>query len=267
MEWMSKLREPFHASEIEWRIQSSGKGANGIWAKVLAYVTNRAIQDRLDDVFGVDGWQNSLVETPSGFICGIGVRVRELATGSEWAWKFDGADKSDIEPYKGGISGAMKRAAVQWGIGRYLYNLDEGWAVITDSGKFSAKTKEGDKFKWNPPELPKWALPGGETAPKNAPEGPQEARGETLPPKPGKDPFHCGETLVKAFYADVKKAGGGQEDMVNVVRALVPEKVSDGKILFSKFTEGEYNTICEAFAEGKNWRALIEPFLDDMPVM
>ena len=42
--------------------------------------------------------------------------------------KWDAAENTQVEAVKGGRSGAMKRAAVQWGIGRYLYNLEEGFA-------------------------------------------------------------------------------------------------------------------------------------------
>ena len=40
----------------------------------------------------------------------------------EWIGKSDGADDSNIEAAKGGLSAALKRAAVQWGIARYLYH-------------------------------------------------------------------------------------------------------------------------------------------------
>ena len=53
----------------------------------------------------------------------------------------------------------MKRAAVQWGLGRYLYDLEEGWAQAHEGGRFSAKTKDGKWFKWDPPTLPEWAVP------------------------------------------------------------------------------------------------------------
>ena len=45
----------------------------------------------------------------------------ELKDG-EWITKSDGADDSNIEGAKGGISDALKRAAVLFGIGRYLYH-------------------------------------------------------------------------------------------------------------------------------------------------
>jgi len=128
--------------------------------KVLAYVTNRAIMDRLDEVAGPGNWKNEFREGPGGgVLCGISIRLA-----GEWITKWDGAENTDIEGVKGGLSGAMKRAAVQWGIGRYLYNLDEGWANIHDGGQFSARSKDGKWFKWDPPMLPDWALPRGYAA-------------------------------------------------------------------------------------------------------
>jgi hypothetical protein len=153
---LSRMKEPFSAEHIEWRIQTSGEKNGRIWAKCLAYVTNRAIMDRLDEVAGPAQWRNEYAPAPcGGVMCGISILVD-----GHWITKWDGAENTDIEGVKGGLSGAMKRAAVQWGIGRYLYDLDEGFADIVDGGTFSAKTKDGKWFKWNPPPLPRWALPG-----------------------------------------------------------------------------------------------------------
>jgi len=80
--------------------------------------------------------------------------------------KWDGADNTDIESVKGGLSDSMKRAAVQWGMGRYLYALDEGWAdcsTTKQSGPewhwMAAKSGKYGAFYWRAPELPQWALP------------------------------------------------------------------------------------------------------------
>ena len=126
MSIQEKLQAPFKADEIEWRVQSSGKNEKGVWALVLAYVSNRAIMDRLDDVFGVGGWQNRFDKAPDGgVICGLSAKI-----GSEWVTKWDGAENTDIESVKGGLSNSMKRSAVQWGIGRYLYKLEVCFAKL-----------------------------------------------------------------------------------------------------------------------------------------
>lgn len=154
---LTLLAEPFVPEDIEWRLAQAGKKKDGtLWAKVLAYVTSRAVQQRFDDVCGPERWQNEFRPAPDGgVLCRIGV----YTDGGVWVWKEDGAENTDIEGVKGGLSGAMKRAAVQWGVGRYLYDLPEGWAVIRDNGAHSGKTKEGDWFRWDPPTLPAWAVP------------------------------------------------------------------------------------------------------------
>lgn len=166
-EWtdaMRALREPFDPREIEWRPQQVGIGRNGRpYIRVLAYITNRAIMYRLDDVFGIGGWQSKFNDIPDGGVeCGIGCSL----DGDHWVWKWDAADKTDIEAIKGGRSSAMKRAAVHWGIARYLYYLESGFGNIREGGSHwqpaGSNPKRGwrwDGFAWDPPELPDFALP------------------------------------------------------------------------------------------------------------
>jgi len=149
------LSEPFPEQDIEWRVQDCGEKNGKIWARVLAYVTNRAIMERLDDVVGIESWKNEYLPGPSGgVVCGISIKI-----GDEWVTKWDGAENSNIEGVKGGLSNSMKRAAVQWGIGRYLYKLEAGFAEISEAGRMSGKLKSGNWFRWDPPFLPEWALP------------------------------------------------------------------------------------------------------------
>ena len=155
---LSKLKDCFEPNDIEWRLQQCGKGSNGkIWGMALAYVTNRAIMNRLDEVCGPENWKNEYKAAPDGgILCGLSIKV-----GDEWVTKWDGAENTDIEAVKGGLSGAMKRAAVQWGIGRYLYKLEESWINSNENGAYRGKTKDGTTFKWDAPTLPAWALPKG----------------------------------------------------------------------------------------------------------
>lgn len=154
------LDNPFEEEEIEWRAARCGKSNNGnYWVMVLAYVTNRAIMNRLDNVCGKGGWRNEYRDIPGGGVeCGLSIKID-----GEWITKWDAADQTQVEATKGGRSGAMKRAAAQWGIGRYLYNLTEGFGAVSANGKHNAKTKQGERFKWDPPPLPEWALPKSET--------------------------------------------------------------------------------------------------------
>lgn len=187
---LAMLAEPFPEKEIEWRVGQAGvTGAGKVWCKVLAYVTNRAIMQRLDDVCGPGAWRNEYRYQPFttadakngeekglAILCGLSVLV-----GDQWVTKWDGAENTDIESVKGGLSNAMKRAAVQWGIGRYLYDLEEGWATIADDGDKKANyVPKNDKksipaFRWYPPKLDAKFLPssgkarGGSQQPTGAP--------------------------------------------------------------------------------------------------
>ena len=52
----AELSKPFAPEDLEWRLQQVEE--NGKWGIAVPYVTNRAIQARLDDVVGPDGWYN-----------------------------------------------------------------------------------------------------------------------------------------------------------------------------------------------------------------
>lgn len=160
---LQDLTKPFDPSDIEWRVGQCGNKNNKPWARVLAYVTNRAIMERLDSVCGPENWQNVYKEAPcGGVLCGISIYIEDRGVGDKWVTKWDGAENTDIESIKGGLSGAMKRAGSQWGIGRYLYKLEDGFAQIVaqgTSGAKYAKPKDGPAFYWLPPHLPYWALP------------------------------------------------------------------------------------------------------------
>jgi hypothetical protein len=117
-----KLSAPFAPEQIHWRAQTLTR--NKEKALALAYLDARDVMDRLDEAVGPGNWQDSYVETVKGrVVCTISLRV-----GEEWVSKSDGAGDTAVEGEKGGVSDAFKRAAVKWGIGRYLYRLNDVWA-------------------------------------------------------------------------------------------------------------------------------------------
>ena len=126
------LTAPFPNGDIEWRVSATNKEKTKGLA--VPYVTNRAIQNRLDDTVGIDGWHNEFKPWKDGKaqLCGISIYFHER---KQWLTKWDGADDSDIESVKGGLSDSMKRAAVEWGIGRYLYGMTQVWVSIEQRGK------------------------------------------------------------------------------------------------------------------------------------
>lgn len=152
---LMKLDAPFADEDLEWRVQTGGVTKAGkVWAIVVPYVTNRAIQERLDAVVGKVSWQNEFLPGPGGgLLCRLSIQV-----GEEWVSKEDGADNTAIEAVKGGLSASMKRAAVQWGIGRYLYGFPKVFADVLPEGKKGDNRDsvlDGNKkkvfFSWNNP--------------------------------------------------------------------------------------------------------------------
>ncbi len=215
-----KLKAPFKPDEIEWRIgvtnQEKTKGL------ALAYVTNRAIQNRLDEVFTPFGWQNQYREWKgTSQICGISAWNDKK---NEWITKWDGADDSQTEAIKGGLSDSMKRAAYQWGIGRYLYNLESVWVDIKQQGKSYVITQT--------PKLPVWALPEGYK--DNSPSGQNE------PNKNGSTGSQNNSSLIsepqaKRFFA----LGKGNNELVKKI--LLAHGYTESK----NVKKSDYEKICK----------------------
>lgn len=136
------LSAPFAPEAVEWRIQ--GKAAPGQRAQLVAYISARDVAERLDEVVTPGGWSfdwqplhvdaQGAVQTARGELTIYGVTKSDVGTGS------------NFEASKGCISDTLKRCAVLWGIGRYLYSLPQVWATLDDKGRISdttlAKLKE-----------------------------------------------------------------------------------------------------------------------------
>jgi hypothetical protein len=141
----TRLATPFHPEDIEWR--AGATNSDKTKALALAYITSRAVMDRLDEVVGPQNWRDEYKPGPDGgVICGLSLRIQD-----EWICKWDGADNTEFEAIKGGLSDAFKRAGYKWGVGRYLYKLENVWVPCELHGKTIA-------LKSNP-QLPSWALP------------------------------------------------------------------------------------------------------------
>lgn len=167
-EIQKKLSLPFKYDDIEWRIDRVMTTKTGAMGIVFAYITSRAVMNRLDEVFGVFGWQDEYEFIDNHTVCKI--KIWDDAQ-KQWIIKQDGADQTNFEAFKGGISDSLKRAAVKLGIGRYLYKLSENWVNITpqkpkgagaDYVHFINDKKKNIKGYWLSPDMPIWALPEGE---------------------------------------------------------------------------------------------------------
>ena len=139
-EMLAALAEPFPTSDIRWRVGSTNKkrfeaGLDTTRKGLpLAYIDARDVMDRLDSVVGPENWRDSYHDTPKRLFCKVEIRI-----GDEWVGKTDGAGDTDMEGEKGGISDSFKRAAVKWGIGRYLYGCKTPWVELTDRWALTKK--------------------------------------------------------------------------------------------------------------------------------
>jgi len=111
----------------KWKVQSFNfdktKGS------CVAYIDARDVMDLLDRAVGFDNWQDKYYEVNGQIMCSLGLRI---AQNGEFIWKSDTGSAGDIEAEKSIISDAFKRAAVKWGIGRFLYDLKIQWVDIKD---------------------------------------------------------------------------------------------------------------------------------------
>lgn len=136
---LAALSAPFPPDRVSWRVGSTNKDKNKGMA--LAYIDARDVMDRLDEVCGPAGWQCSYPHANGKTVCSIAIKISD-----EWVWKANGAGDTDIEAEKGALSDAFKRAAVCWGIGRYLYDLDSPWVAIEPMGR-SYKIANSEKAR------------------------------------------------------------------------------------------------------------------------
>ncbi len=113
-----ELATPLDPEAVEWR--PSGKPGPNQRVKIVAYVSARVVEERLDTVVGVGGWSFELEPL---VVAGDELRVARGRLSIYGVAKDDIGRASNWEPSKGCASDALKRAAVKWGIGRYLYNL------------------------------------------------------------------------------------------------------------------------------------------------
>src|SRR5262245_34984530 len=143
------LAAPFELTEVKFKPQT----VSGNRALAVPFVDARVIQDRLDDVLGVMGWQDSYECLPDGaVVCRLRIRL-----GAEWITKEDVGGQSEQpdegDRRKAAFSDALKRAAVKFGLGRYLYRLKPQWVDYDPQKRQFVR----------PPTLPASALPGAGT--------------------------------------------------------------------------------------------------------
>ncbi len=131
-ELTEQLAAPFPPNQVSWRVGQLTKDKKK--GMPLAYIDARDVMQRLDDVVGAGNWQCDYTPMPNGTsCCRLGIKFDD-----EWVWKSNGAGETDFEGQKGQYSDAFKRAAVLWGIGRYLYDIKARWLPVNQYRQFEA---------------------------------------------------------------------------------------------------------------------------------
>lgn len=144
---------------FKWRVQSS----NQYGASCVAYIDARQVQDLLDEVCGQDGWQCKYEEHKGNLFCSIGIReyfnsrdFQDKTCLDEWVWKSDCGTESNVEKQKGEASDAFKRAAVMWGVGRFLYSKKIIKLPVKEkNGKFLPYSEKTGRFVYGD-DITKW---------------------------------------------------------------------------------------------------------------
>lgn len=154
-----KVKQFRKVINYKWKVQTAKDGK----ASFVAYIDSRQVADILDQVCGPLGWQDECYELKGSIYSRIGIKD----SNGNWSWKTDvGSDtdvkgKDKVEKEKAETSDAFKRAAVKWGIGRFLYDLPSFKCFCEQDEKYKSYTFYSDKDKKNKI---------GDSYPKNANE-------------------------------------------------------------------------------------------------
>lgn len=133
----------------KWRVQSANKWG----ASCVAYIDARDVQDLLDEVCGAENWQCKYSEHKGNLFCSVGI----FTENDEWCWKEDCGTESNVEKQKGEASDAFKRAAVMWGVGRFLYSKDVIKLPVKEkNGKYVPYSDKQNKFITNANSITAW---------------------------------------------------------------------------------------------------------------
>lgn len=149
-ESLKQLSEPVSFKKLGWKPQAT----RGSKALAVAFIQARDVEDRLDSVVGIGNWSwtiSDLVLNNKPIVCtGVLTIYRNSVAGTV---RMEGVGTDDTDP-KAAESDALKRAAVHFGIGRYLYTIGTEWVSYDSNSKTLTSY----------PILPKRAVPECEWA-------------------------------------------------------------------------------------------------------
>jgi hypothetical protein len=223
------LAAPFNPAAVKFKPAV----VSGNRAMAMAFVDARTVQDRLDEVVGVEGWQDDYeVLTDGSVVCRLQVCLNGV-----WLTKVDVGGPSeqpdDGDKRKAAFSDALKRAAVKFGIGRYLYRIPSQWADYDPKKRQFVKTPTLPAFAQPAKAKEKPSRPAAKavlhTRPATGPE--LKDRLQNFDAKLAKEGLcQSGELLSHVLEAGRKK--GYPEDLAEWADGAIDLAVDEGK----KFT-------------------------------
>lgn len=156
------LRAPFPPGVEQYRVGPTWEQGGDRFTRPLAYIDARAVFARLDEAVGHDNWASDIERLgPGVYICRLTVcGVIRADVGQ--------AGDNEGEKEKSGVSDAIKRAAVSFGVGAYLYERDLQPVRLEQRGKDWVLPKG-----WRPPAA--GAMPSTVPSPPHRPATPLTA--------------------------------------------------------------------------------------------
>ena len=136
------LKAPFPVADIDYRIGASTQDKSK--GMLVFYIDARAVMDRLDAYCQETGgtWWDSYAPLADGkhIECQLTVQMPDSEGNLRAITRCDVGEPSEGlgDTLKGAYSDGLKRAAVKFGIGRYLYALGETWVPIGTNAKGNA---------------------------------------------------------------------------------------------------------------------------------
>jgi len=127
------LRRPFTPGAVRWKVQVTGpkEAKEKTWATVVGYIDARLVAERLNAVLA-GGWSEE--EIPLEGKPNL-MRYRLEVLGQTHTDVGEGQGHSEGMKAKAADSDALKRVAVRFGVGAYLYAMPPFNLYITPSGE------------------------------------------------------------------------------------------------------------------------------------
>lgn len=202
-ELFAALAAKFDPREVKERSQSGRK---------FMYVTARVIMNRLDTVLGPEGWWDEYVPGENSVLCRLTIVLPDGThlTKADAGGYAGMADSGDDD--KSGYSDAFKRAAVKFGVSRYLYG--DGVPTFVAGDRFAVEGKDPTVTRAEP-EPTRPAPTNGKASRgtwgngKSETNGAQRRRSEPTPPPAHTNdcPFRTGKDLFR-WVKDTEQAKG-----------------------------------------------------------